>query len=211
MAATRIRDPEATKKAIISAAEEIFLERGFGDTPLSLIAKKAGVTKSLIHHHFESKKRLWDEVKHAALCDYAAKQEEIQSRGEVTLEALRESMVAYFRMIQQNPKIIRLMAWMTIENLDGTMDICIHDQMIDTAVAQVEAAQRKGLVRNDITPFHIVMAFLTMVHGWFQDRYIFRKWLVSYDGADAMAVADDIFLESAMAFIASGVQRGEKD
>jgi len=45
----------ATKDVILDAAQEIFIERGFSDTSMSRIAKKANVTKSLIHHHFGSK------------------------------------------------------------------------------------------------------------------------------------------------------------
>ena len=44
------RDPEATRNALLEAAEEVFLKNGFGNTSLSEIAKRAGITKSLIHH-----------------------------------------------------------------------------------------------------------------------------------------------------------------
>ncbi len=148
-------------------------------------------------------------VKHAALCEYAAKQTEIQNRGEVTPETLRETMEAYFRFIKENPGVVRLMAWMTLEDIDGCEGMCVHDSVIEGAVAQVETAQRKGFVRNDIPAFRVVMTFLTMVHGWFQDRHMFRKWLVDVESSNALDEADEIFLQTAMSFIASGTRSSE--
>ena len=206
----RTRDPEATKQAILAAAETLFLENGFGNTPLSAIAKKAGVTKSLIHHHFASKENLWSEVKHQALKDYAAKQMEIISRGEVTLDTLRESVVAYFRTFQTNPKMVRLMAWMTIDEFKDECADCIHEPLMETGVELIAAAQQKGIIRKDIPPIHIVMSFLAMVSGWFQDRYIFRKWLVDGNSEADMAVADDMFLTTTIKLIVTGVAGDQK-
>lgn len=204
MPKSRTRDPEATKQAILNAAEELFLENGFGNTPLSHIAKKAGVTKSLIHHHFESKESLWNEIKHRALEEYAAKQREIMSRGDVTIETLRESVVAYFRSLQKNPQIVRLMAWMHIENFENDCGQCAHDPLIEWGVVQIEAAQKKGILRSDIPAVHVVMSFVMMLSGWFQDRSVFRKWLDVGDSDADLAVADELFLETALKLIING-------
>ncbi len=208
MDAVKTRDPEATRQAILEAAEEIFLEKGFADTSMSQIAKEAGVTKSLIHHHFVSKENLWNEVKRAALEEFAVKQQEIRQRGEVSLGTLMETAAAYFRFIQHNPKVIRMMAWMTVENLQGGHESCMHDDLIEDAISQVAEAQRRGIIRNDVPPFHVVVTILSMIHGWFQDRCIFQKWLVADDSAEASAAADDVFLGSALRFLIEGI-RGE--
>ena len=39
-------------------ALDLFLEHGYDATPMSLIAKRAGLTKAGIYHHFESKEEL---------------------------------------------------------------------------------------------------------------------------------------------------------
>jgi TetR/AcrR family transcriptional regulator, cholesterol catabolism regulator len=39
-------------------ALDLFLERGYDATPMSVIAKRAGLTKAGIYHHFESKDEL---------------------------------------------------------------------------------------------------------------------------------------------------------
>ena len=68
------RDAEATKNALLDAAEEVFLEKGYGDTAISAIAKKAGITKSMIHHYFGSKSGLWQAVKLRRFEDFFNKQ-----------------------------------------------------------------------------------------------------------------------------------------
>ena len=40
------------------AALKLFLERGYDNTPMSLIAKELGLTKAGVYHHFESKEHL---------------------------------------------------------------------------------------------------------------------------------------------------------
>ena len=45
-------------RQVCEVAIRLFLERGFDNTPMSLIAKEAGLTKAGIYHHFESKQEL---------------------------------------------------------------------------------------------------------------------------------------------------------
>ncbi|MBC8072705.1 MAG: helix-turn-helix transcriptional regulator, partial [Deltaproteobacteria bacterium] len=61
--AARRHDPEASRAAILDAAEATFVEKGFAGASMSEIAERSSVTKSLIHHHFGSKEALWSEVK----------------------------------------------------------------------------------------------------------------------------------------------------
>ena len=57
MTAVRRHDPEASRAAILDAAERTFVDKGFAGASMSEIAERSGVTKSLIHHHFGRRKR----------------------------------------------------------------------------------------------------------------------------------------------------------
>ena len=50
------------KQLIMDAALEIFAEQGFHHASMSLIAKKAGISKGLIYNYFESKDELMHEI-----------------------------------------------------------------------------------------------------------------------------------------------------
>lgn len=48
--------------AILDATLNLIAERGFHDTPMSLIAKQAGVSAGIIYHYFENKEALIQEL-----------------------------------------------------------------------------------------------------------------------------------------------------
>jgi AcrR family transcriptional regulator len=50
------------KELILESALELFAENGFHATSMSLIAKKAGISKGLAYNYFESKQDILDEI-----------------------------------------------------------------------------------------------------------------------------------------------------
>ncbi|MGF1729542.1 TetR/AcrR family transcriptional regulator [Photobacterium kasasachensis] len=53
---------EETRKQILCAATELFCSQGFKAVSLRAISEKAGVSHSLIRHHFGSKLKIWKQV-----------------------------------------------------------------------------------------------------------------------------------------------------
>jgi len=49
---------EERRQVILNAALELFAENGYHSTPISAIAKKAGVSKGLIYNYFKSKEEI---------------------------------------------------------------------------------------------------------------------------------------------------------
>jgi AcrR family transcriptional regulator len=52
----------ATRQTIIDSAVDLFAERGYGDTTLADITKKAKVTTGAFYHHFTSKKAVAEAI-----------------------------------------------------------------------------------------------------------------------------------------------------
>jgi len=73
------KSPRDKRVAIFDAALELISERGFHNTPMSLIAKTAGVSTGIIYHYFSGKEELINELYkkikletiRAMLADYA--------------------------------------------------------------------------------------------------------------------------------------------
>lgn len=55
---------EETKKLILDTAFELMAQDGYAQTSISKIAKKAGISKGLTYHYFESKEALLKEIYH---------------------------------------------------------------------------------------------------------------------------------------------------
>jgi AcrR family transcriptional regulator len=53
---------EAARIAILSAASELFADRGFGDISIGEIAKRASVNRAMIAYYFRSKAGLYDAI-----------------------------------------------------------------------------------------------------------------------------------------------------
>ena len=53
---------EATRAALLEAAEEMFAQSGYGSASTESIARAARLTRGAFYHHFEDKKGLFDAV-----------------------------------------------------------------------------------------------------------------------------------------------------
>src|SRR6516225_3538919 len=58
----RISDPQGKVGQILTAARELFLKGGYGNTSMDSVAKHAGVSKSTLYAHFENKEQLFGAV-----------------------------------------------------------------------------------------------------------------------------------------------------
>jgi len=90
--------------------------------------------------YFGSKKGLWREVKMRRLMQYAEKQMGILQDGEASIDLLTESLEAYFRFLQHTPQLIRIMAWMFLEQ---DQDECME---IDKELIKAGVIRRLGVV-----------------------------------------------------------------
>lgn len=58
----KVAQGEATRKALLDAARDLFGARGYAETSLDQIVAAAGVTKGALYHHFGGKEQLFREV-----------------------------------------------------------------------------------------------------------------------------------------------------
>lgn len=167
MTVARRHDPEASRAAILAAAETVFLAHGFAGASMSDIARASGVTKSLIHHHFGSKEALWREVKRRRFAEYHAQQMLLFRTEQPSAELLRRSMEAYFRFLADNPATLRMMSWLQLEDDRDLSDMVV--ELRDAGIERIEQAQRAGIVRDDLPATFVLIAFLGIVQAFFSD------------------------------------------
>jgi TetR/AcrR family transcriptional regulator len=203
--AAKTRNPEATRSAIMDAAEELFLEKGFGATAMSAIAKRAGVTKSLLHHHFDSKANLWAEVKQRRFSHYAEVQLAMihDAPNDEGAKVLRDSFEFYFRFLQQNPELVKIMAWVFLEQ-KANEDLCLKmdDELMDAGAERVRRGQEQGFLRDDVDPYFLLFTFIGICQHWFQDRH----HVLGHLGPDIPEeVIDEKYLRDAIKIFFEGV------
>ena len=107
---------EATKRALVEVATELFTEHGYAATSLDAIVAGAAMTKGALYHHFSGKQALFEaafvEVEsaasariHAAMDGHEDAWERAGAGLEAFLEAVREP--AYRRLVvQEGPAVL---------------------------------------------------------------------------------------------------------
>lgn len=189
------RDPQATRNAILEAAEQVFSEKGFAETATSELARRAGVTKSLIHHHFGSKEGLWEAIKQREFEAYHAAQSEMLDRPFTPdIDVLIESITVYFRFLQARPRFARMLTWMHLEDDEScrTMGADLFSRGIERLVE----AQAHGLIRPDVHPESILMSFFGLVEHWF----------LAQEMMPAGALTDEDYLADVLRIFIRGVE-----
>lgn len=103
---------QQTRKVILCAAAELFVDKGFDRVSVRELADKAGVSHGLIRHHFGSKQQIWEQI-----CDLVL--EDVTLQVKTILAELDPKVPAnerYFYLISrflatqlQDPRPMRLM------------------------------------------------------------------------------------------------------
>lgn len=172
------RDAVVTSEQILDAAEKLFADHGFAHVSVREISESAGVTKSLIHHHFGSKADLWDAVKERAFGAYLTAQIEVLAQSEATDGLLRSSIEMYFRYLEANPRLVRIMNWATIEGDTNPLGA----RLMPLGVQRIREAQESGRFRSDISPEMAIATFIGATTYWFQAQHLFKLTLDSSCG-----------------------------
>jgi len=160
--AVRSLDRQDGRERILSVAIRSFAERGYEGTTTAGIARDAGVTQPLVHHHFGSKEGLWRAAMDALFANVppvalVPADASLPKR----LLAVAEQVV---RFVAANPELTRVMARegaVPSPRLTYLIERYLREpfrQVVDA----VRAGQRAGLmapdVRPDLLPFLVLGA-----------------------------------------------------
>jgi TetR/AcrR family transcriptional regulator len=162
------------KEKILNESLALFATHGFAHVSISMIAKQAGVTKSLVFHHFVSKEQLWETVKEGFFQQYAENQMNLFDVEKDPIELIRKSMRYYFDFVKNNPLIPRFFAYAHLENDEncGKLD----RPLMERGNQLISAAQQQGLMRKGFNPVVLVMNFITVINQYFVAECHFKHW-----------------------------------
>ncbi len=165
---------QITQGNILSAAEEIFSQKGLYGARIDEIAEAAGCNKRMIYAHFGSKEGL-----------YTAVLKHVYSRLSVTEEVLAEESLSaegavrlyirkLFNFLKDNPTFIKMVMW---ENLNEAK------YMKDSGAANIKNASvrflekvlkqgvEEGIFKKDINPKEIIISINLYCFSCFSNVY----------------------------------------
>ena len=94
-----------TKQVILEAAEAEFLDKGFGNAKMMAIAKRAGVSHSMLHYHFQTKENLFQMIFRQKISMISQMFEGISEQHLSFFETIRRFIEGQFDFIAQNPRM----------------------------------------------------------------------------------------------------------
>ncbi len=141
------------RKRLMAAAATQFAAHGFEGASVGVIAAAAGVTKSTVFHHFESKSALYAEVIHAAAEAFGQTLEAVFSDQAPFAERLGRFQAAHLEHIRRNPQVARLILRELQQPGDGQALAAVIEGLRPNFARLVEflvSAQRAGELGEDV-------------------------------------------------------------
>ncbi|NJB69259.1 AcrR family transcriptional regulator [Desulfobaculum xiamenense] len=168
-----------TRQKILEAAARLFSERGFANTPTSLLAREAGISEGSIYRHFSSKDEIFlqlvREVRMRFETSLREALEDVQCRG--GLEQVSCVLEVYAGFVRENERSFSLI-FRDAPNRAGRGDDevqmqlqAIHDFILDTITKGLTAASAEGAVRGDIDIRTTAAMVCSLVLGMTRMRY----------------------------------------
>lgn len=147
---TQVRALE-TRRGIVTAAAEVFLERGYAGTSLAEIADRARVTKGALYFHFASKAALANEVIGLQRETTAELVRDAGTFDGDRLELLRALTYRIARCVVDDPRLRAAMR-LTAEQpwSDGDETTGIHAEWASVLARVAAEGQRRGEVDDEL-------------------------------------------------------------
>jgi AcrR family transcriptional regulator len=154
-------DTEGTRRRLKEAATVEFAEHGPAGTTMSAIAERAGINKERLYKYFGDKQALFETVLSGELAKLAAS---VTPPADL-FEEIGEFAGRIFDYHAGHPELARLLLW---EGLAGGP---VADEVNRTAhyqhkVQAYAAAQRAGVLDDDLDPAHLVFLIIALAAWW---------------------------------------------
>lgn len=94
------------EQAILAAAKEEFLDKGFDGARTTSIARNAGVTHAMLHYYFKTKEQLFEHIFHETLGSIGEGMIEVFTQNDKPFkQRMIEALELHFEMIKDNPRL----------------------------------------------------------------------------------------------------------
>ncbi len=171
---------DATRAAILDAAEALFAQRGFAGTSMRALAEAADTSQPLLHHHFGTKRGL-----HAAVKDRFTERyrgfRPPDPGGPLGLAYVQQALLGYLRFLESNPRLSRLMAWSRLEGDDTPWGQA--DDVWRRMEEVVRGARDGGMLKESLDPGLFMVHAAGIVQYWVANRAAVCRAL-GYDADD---------------------------
>ena len=136
------------REDILKAAIGIFSHKGYHDTSISDIIKKAGIARGTFYLYFETKRQIFDSILNTFLVelDSCIRKIEIGGNKPNPIDQLKGNLIRIFTLLIENPDLSRILL-RHATGLDEESDQKITE-FYDNLAYKIEDALRLGIKMN---------------------------------------------------------------
>lgn len=194
------RDGNEGRTRLLTAAAAEFAKHGFAGTSIASIARSAGVVKSTVFHHFDSKDALYLAVIREAAVEFGQTMDTVLSDSASPAHCLADFQRRHLAHIQRNAQVARLVLRELQEPASERCKALVREVLapnFSRLVSYLGGAASAGLIRSDIRPQVAALVMLAANVLFFQSRealaYLPGMELDQDPDQYAAAVVDVIF------------------
>ena len=99
------QDPEQRRRQIMTAAVDVYAERGYHEASLTLVAERLGIVKGTIYLYYRSKKELFLAVVEHGACKLEMEIARAVERAAGPVEGVRAVVGTYFRFFYRDRRL----------------------------------------------------------------------------------------------------------
>ncbi len=192
MARKTKEEAQATRSAILDAAEALFQARGVSTTSLQDIAAAAGVTRGAIYWHFKDKSDVFNAMMDRACTPLSqAIDDTLTGHQGSPVAAVRAKMALLLRTVEGDTKMRRVfeIATRKVEYVDELIAVReqqtqLRDQYIGKMAELLREGQSAGEVEPDCDAHELAFGLHALVDG------LMQNWLISPDALSLQRVGN---------------------
>lgn len=166
---------------IVRAARWEFSENGISGARMDNIAARAGVTKQLLYHYFESKKNLFAAVLDERTDRIFSGLLGIELNPENPERAMRDFLNLMFEQYRDDPNLANIAQEAIAFHNESETESSKFPGMAPALVSKIqpilESGKEKGIFRGDINPRYFLAIASLIVSGGFTNTYMLSSIL----------------------------------
>ena len=171
----RERNPEATKRDILQAAREEFVEFGYDGARVDRISERAGANKRLLYHYVGNKDALYARVLFDAYKQIREGERALQIDELPPAEAMAKLVGFTFDHFRANPWFIRLLATENILRASFVRDMpdlkALHSPLIEQIRDLLERGETAGVFRSGVDPVQLYVTIAGLSYFYFSNLH----------------------------------------
>jgi len=169
------RNPEATRRKLLTAARREFADSGLAGARVDEIAARAGVNKQLVYHYFGDKDALYLAVLEWVYEEIRAHERELNLEGLPPKRAIQKLIESSFDHLAAHPDFIVLL---NDENRGGARHVrgsrkleAMHSPLVRSVSHILHEGVRAGVFRKGVDPIQLYISIASICYFYLSNNF----------------------------------------